>query len=185
MLWQNLAVLSCPLPNFNLWPHGLARNNEPTPVSTQVNLMVFLGRALTSVNCVSVIKNPRLHFLLLPPIHASLLKYILQKSFAQLLSKDIGTVCFLCEPLRSGFSLLWARLAASSLVSFHSESKTLMMSQKPEISNWTSASVQWTFTSEDVWTERHTLGYTVTALQLLPWDIFYAFCFCFACLFMC
>ena len=42
------------------------------------------------------------------------------------------------------------------------EDPILMMSQKPEISNQTNDSLQWTFASEDVWTEGHTVVHPVT-----------------------
>ena len=37
-----------------------------------------------------------------------------------------------------------------------------IVSQKPETSNQTNDSLQWTFASEDVWTEGYTVGHTVT-----------------------
>ena len=38
----------------------------------------------------------------------------------------------------------------------------LMVSQKPEISNPTNDSLQWTFASEEVWTREYIVGHTVT-----------------------
>ena len=54
----------------------------------------------------------------------------------------------------------------------------LMVSQKPEISNQTndSDSMQRIFASEDVWTEEHTVGHTVTLYNFHD-EMFSMLCF--------
>jgi hypothetical protein len=53
----------------------------------------------------------------------------------------------------------------------------LMVSQKPETSHQTSDSLQWTFASEDVWTEGSTVGHT-TASTVSCFLCFVLFYFC-------
>jgi hypothetical protein len=56
----------------------------------------------------------------------------------------------------------------------------LMVSQKPEISNPTNDSLQWTFASEDVWTEKYTVGHTVTHCSFRN-GVFSMLCFVLFC----
>jgi hypothetical protein len=42
-----------------------------------------------------------------------------------------------------------------------SEDPILMVQQKPETSNQTNGTMQWTSVSKDVWTEGYTVGHTV------------------------
>jgi len=93
-------------------------------------------------------------------------------------------MCERARPVLQSFGI--SMTLGSNRITGRSADEDLMLkvSEKPQMSNQTSDSWQWTFVGEDVWMEGYTLGHTVTQYSFHN-VIFSILCFCCYCLFVC